>query len=643
MATAQLSPGVVTLERDLTGIVPNVATTIGATVGVYNWGPVGQPYRVSTESELVSVFGKPDDRNFGWFFTAANFLSYASNLLINRVELFGARNSCTASFTALTGTIGVTDGSNVVAGVGTAFEDELTVGDKIKFTSGGNEYTAYVTEINSDTSAKLDRVILVTATGLSATKLDRVVVNNQEDYDMLEGPALGLAGNWIAKYPGEIGDSITVSVADNTSFDAWAYKGLFPSKPDTTDYAAGISANALDEMHIVVIDRLGYISGEAGSVLERFSYVSKASDAVAFGGVSNYYVNVVNRSSQFIWFADHISTGLSVTGQDWGDVVRPSQVFKTLTTASTLNLTNGDNGGDATEGEIFNAFLVYKQDELYDVSLIPVGPSSAVVAKGVIENVAEVRQDCVVFDSPKDQANGPIIGNTDLHIQAILTYRNTTLNANSSYAFLDSGWKRQYDKYNDVYRWVPLNGDIAGLTARSDLVADAWKSPAGFNRGIIKNVVKLGVNPNKTQRDTLYSAGVNPVVSFAGQGTILYGDKTLLTKPSAFDRINVRRLFIVLRKAIARAAQYQLFENNVPFTRAQFRSYVEPYLREIQGRDGITGFRVICDETNNTADVIMRNEFRGDILIQPAYSINFIQLTFSAVRSDVSFSEIAGA
>ena len=247
-----------------------------------------------------------------------------------------------------------------------------------------------------------------------------------------------------------------------------------------------------------------------------------------------------------------------------------------------------------------------------------------------------------MFLSPVSATGGPIIGSTSDRIDEIVTYRKVTLNANSSFAFMDSGWKYQYDKYNDIYRWVPLNGDIAGLTSRSDEVADAWKSPAGFSRGQLKNVVKLGVNPNKTQRDVLYSAGVNPVVSFPGQGVILYGDKTLSSRPSAFDRINVRRLFIVLRKAIARAAQYQLFENNTASTRAQFRAYVEPFLREVQGREGITAFKVVCDTTNNTPDVIMRNEFRGEIMVQPAYSINFIQLTFSAVRSDVSFQEVTG-
>jgi phage tail sheath protein FI len=288
-----------------------------------------------------------------------------------------------------------------------------------------------------------------------------------------------------------------------------------------------------------------------------------------------------------------------------------------------------------------NGFALFANAELYDVSLIPLGKASSTVAEYVINNVAETRLDCVAFISPEDDATGDIIvGSTSENIDALVAYRDAL--PSSSYAVLDSGYKYQYDRYNDKYRYVPLNGDVAGLCARTDYTNDPWWSPGGLNRGQVKNVVKLAVNPGKTERDTLYKAGVNPVVNFPGQGTVLFGDKTLLAKPSAFDRINVRRLFIVLEKAIATAAKYQLFEFNDSFTRAQFTNLVTPFLRDVQGRRGLTDFRVSCDDTNNTGEVIDRNEFVADIYIKPNRSINYITLNFIAARSSVSFDEIGG-
>jgi phage tail sheath protein FI len=280
-----------------------------------------------------------------------------------------------------------------------------------------------------------------------------------------------------------------------------------------------------------------------------------------------------------------------------------------------------------------------KDGDSVDVSLLVTGDASGTVAQYIIDNVAEYRKDCVAFLSPPS-AN--VVNNPGSEVTAIITQKNTNINRSSSYAVFDSGWKYMFDKYNNVYRYIPLNADIAGLCVRTDTTNDPWFSPAGLNRGQIKNVVKLSWNPNKTNRDDLYKIGVNPVVAFPGEGTVLFGDKTMLTKPSAFDRINVRRLFIVLEKAIATAAKYSLFEFNDEFTRSQFVSLVEPFLRDVQGRRGIYDFRVVCDETNNTPEVIDRNEFIGDIYIKPARSINFIQLNFVAVRTGVAFEEIVG-
>ena len=300
----------------------------------------------------------------------------------------------------------------------------------------------------------------------------------------------------------------------------------------------------------------------------------------------------------------------------------------------TYTLGGGADGSSITAGNVQAGYQMFSNDELYDVSLIPMGPTTDVGVVNTVIGIAESRRDCVVFASPPYTS----VVNATNQSTNIISYRNQL--TSSSFAVLDSGWKYQYDRYNDKYRYVPLNGDVAGLSARTDYIADPWFSPAGYNRGVIKNVVKLAYSPSKTDRDDLYKIGINPVVTFPGQGTLLFGDKTLLARPSAFDRINVRRLFIVLEKAISTASKFQLFEFNDPFTRAQFRNLVEPFLRDVQGRRGITDFRVVCDETNNTGDIVDRNEFVADIYIKPARAINFIQLNFVATRTGVSFEEV---
>lgn len=334
----------------------------------------------------------------------------------------------------------------------------------------------------------------------------------------------------------------------------------------------------------------------------------------------------------------------SVSKFAWGstsDAIIASDVGRRMSLLSTnldFTMSGGALDDAATSGALQTAFALFANNEEYDVSLIPLGNVPASVAEYVVSNVAEVRRDCVVFVSPNSSGNA-IVGSSSTELDAIKAYRSAS-NINSSYAVMDSGFKYQYDRYNDIYRWVPLNGDTAGLCARTDFTADPWFSPGGFNRGVVKNVVKLGFNPNQAQRDVLYAAGVNPVVSFPGQGVVLFGDKTMLAKPSAFDRINVRRLFIVLEKSIATAARFQLFEFNDDFTRAQFKNIVEPFLRDVQGRRGVVDFRVKCDETNNTGEVVDRNEFVADIFIKPNRSINFITLNFVAARSAVNFEEI---
>jgi len=461
-----------------------------------------------------------------------------------------------------------------------------------------------------------------------------VLVENEDDYTQNHSSG-SLSLEWAAKYPGLLGNSLKVSLADANTFAAWQYASNFDDSPNTSTYAATVGG-ANDELHVIVIDEDGAWTGTRGEVLEKFSFVSKASDAKLPDGTSNYYKNVINNRSKYVWWVGH--TG-NVVSRNWGSAAAGVTFANTLSHSGnvSVSLVGGTASETATAGNVQTAFSVLANDELYDVSLIPTGGATAATVTHVINNVAEVRLDCVVFCSP-EQAD--VVDNAGSEATDVVAFRNGL--PSSSYAVMDSGYKYQYDRYNDVYRYVPLNGDTAGLAVRTDFVADPWFSPAGFNRGQIKNVVKLPFSPKKTDRDTLYKKGVNPVVTFPGQGTVLFGDKTLLAKPSAFDRINVRRLFIVLEKAIATASKFQLFEFNDAFTRAQFRNLVEPFLREVQGRRGITDFKVVCDESNNTGEVIDRNEFVADIFIKPARSINFIQLNFVATRSGISFEEVGG-
>lgn len=550
----QLSPGVNVSEVDLTTVVPAVATTIGGLAGNFVWGPVEEIVSIPNEIRLTEVFGKPDSNTFQYFFTAANFLSYGSNLRVVRSANTSALNATTSG-----------------------------VGRQIK---------------------------------------------NLTDYEQNNSTGSG-SDDFVAKYPGALGNALAVSISDANTHSTWVYSGNFDSAPATSDYVTNKNGSN-DELHIVVVDITGQISGTANTVLERFGFVSKASDAKNSDGSSNYYKDVINSRSRYVWWTKH-----NDEGTNWGDQAAGT-TFTSLTAVDTFNLTGGTDV-TPTEGDIISSYDLFANADSVDVSLIMSGPASSSTIVNSLIALAESRKDCLVFVSP---AQSDVVDNFGSEATSIIATRNAY--DSSSYAIMDSGYKYQYDKYNDVYRWVPLNGDVAGLTVRTDNERDPWFSPAGFNRGAIKNVVKLAYNPSKDDRDALYKVGINPVVTFPGEGTVLYGDKTLLSRPSAFDRINVRRLFIVLEKSVARAARTTMFEFNDEFTRAQFVNLVEPFLRDVQGRRGIFDFRVVCDTTNNTPEVIDRNEFVGDIYIKPARSINFIQLNFVAVRTGVTFQEVVG-
>jgi phage tail sheath protein FI len=480
----------------------------------------------------------------------------------------------------------------------------------------------------------------VTATAHAAINPLGVPIYNAQFYSANYINGAGVVGEWAAKYPGKLGNTLKVSMADAATYPTWAYKDEFDSAPGTSESCSRIGGSN-DEMHIIIIDEKGYISGVENAVLEKYAFVSKASDNKKQDGTNNYYKDVINGRSEWLWWMDH--TSKVVGGYDatnWGNVMAGT-AFKSMTQPLTQSLSGGFDDAAATDAQTIEAYSLFSNATLYDVSLIMMGKANTTVVNDVIDNVALARLDCVVFASPEDIGTGEvIIGDDSDSVNAIVLYRNQL--SSNSYTVLDSGYKYQYDRYNDVYRWVPLNGDIAGLCARTDYTNDPWWSPGGLNRGQVKNVVRLSCNPNQTNRDTLYRNSINPVVTFPGQGTVLFGDKTLLAKPSAFDRINVRRLFIVLEKSIATAAKYQLFEFNDAFTRGQFKNLIEPFLRDVQGRRGITDFLVKCDESNNTGEVIDRNEFIADIFVKPTRSINFITLNFVASRSSIAFSEIGG-
>jgi len=455
-----------------------------------------------------------------------------------------------------------------------------------------------------------------------------VKIDNETVYEASYSSGEAAVGPFAARCPGSIGNSIRVSLAGAAAYSAWTYADQFDSAPGTSDHAAA-RGGSNDELHIIVIDSTGIFTGVAGTVLEKFAFVSAAVDAKNNDGSTNFYKNVINQQSKYVWWMDHPSAGT-----DWGTLSN-GNAFESIGATAINGVLTGGVDATPTDGNKQTAFDLFANKELVDVSLLLTGGHSATVATYVINNVAIDRLDCMVFVSPlladvKNNAGGEAAD--------IITSRNAL--PSTSYAVMDSGWKVQYDRYNDQYVNIPLNADTAGLCARTDTTNDPWWSPAGFNRGQIKNCVKLLYSPNQTDRDTLYKNGVNPVVTFPGQGTVLFGDKTLLSKPSAFDRINVRRLFIVLEKAIATAAKYQLFEFNDVFTRSQFKSLIEPFLRDVRGRRGIYDFRVVCDESNNTGEVIDRNEFVADIYIKPAKSINFIYLNFIATRTSVSFEEV---
>lgn len=616
----QVSPGVNVSEIDLTASVQNVSTTIGALAGQFRWGPLNSIILVSSEKELVARFAKPDNSTANAFFTAANFLDYGNALKVVRVaDETAAKNSTAdgtglliknddhydASFSAGQGAVGqwagkfpgtlgnglkvsvchkngfsqaMTVSSSGTALTGTNFDTKLAVGSIIR--SSGGEERSIVSVTNATTAV--------------------------------------------------LSSAFTSNLASNAATALWEFYKEFSAAPGTSAFAASKSS-ANDEVHVIVVDATGQWTGVNGQVLEKFGFVSLASDAKTEENVTNYYPSVIAQKSKFVRWMDH-----ATAGTNWGSAAN-STTFTDVPQPQTFTLTGGLNGSAVTASDLQRGYALFiPQTE--DISIILGAGADATVATYLINSIAEVRKDCVVCLSPL-QAN--VVGANGAELTNVVAFRNSL--PSSSYAILDSGWKKQLDRYNDVYRWVPLNGDIGGLIVRTDTTRDPWFPPAGLQRGSIKNAIQLAYNPSEADRDELFKVGVNPVIAKPGSGVVLWGDKTLLSRPSAFDAINVRRLFIVLEKAIKRTSESFLFELNDEFTRAQFKNLVDPFLRDVKGRRGIYDFYVECSEQNNTAEVIDRNELVCDIFIKPTRSIRYIQLNFVATRSGAAFSEVIGS
>ena len=662
----QVSPGVLVQEKDATNVIPAVSTTSGGIVITAEKGPIDEITQITSENELVEIFGKPNSSNFEEFFTAANFLGYGNNLKVVR-PITGLTNAVSTGTAVLikNTTQYLNDyysetGAGQVTNIGTwAAREAGTLGNSLKVSLCSNS-TAFGPHsqsgtLTNDASAAIGDTTITMDDGSLFQVGDILEFGDASNVPSTDGAPSGfyykvtaISTNLltIARFNTATGKTETGglrhALVDNCKvLRHWEYYFQFSGPPTTTDDVAA-AGGSNDEMHIAVIDEDGSITGTAGEILETFEGVSQAHDAKSSTGASNYYADVIYNNSKYIYWIDHISTlsdGLGKTGQTFDNTVGDAFVV------SNTSLSGGTDDYAATNAEIATAYEKFNDTENVDISLLLCGPSqTGADATGdtkatAVMDIATARKDCVAFISP---ARADVVGvaNAITQTQNVVGFADGL--PSSSYAVIDSGYKQMYDKYNDVYRFVPLNGDIAGLCARTDNVADPHFSPAGYNRGQIRGSVQLAFNPNQGQRDELYKARVNPVVTFPGQGTILFGDKTAQSKPSAFDRINVRRLFITLEKAISTAAKFQLFEFNDEFTRAQFRNLIEPFLRDVQGRRGITDFSVVCDTTNNTGEVIDRNEFVADIFIKPARSINFITLNFIATRTGISFSEVGG-
>lgn len=628
MAISLISPGIKITETDLVSSSQAVSSTSGGFAGQFRWGPIDKAVQVTNETDLVTRFGKPNATNAVDFLSAANFLGYSGSLFVVR-----------SANTALNATAEATTGSGT-AGTGTSIKNDDVYINTASFNVGpwaarysgalGNSLRVSVCPSANAYANTLTGTYSVTAGSTTVTG-SGTAANTQlqvGDFIVLSGRSTKVTA--IANATSLTIESAHLTGASGvTATRRWEFFGEFDSAPGTSTSGAAAGASG-DEMHVVIQDDNGDITGTANTVIEKFGYLSKGSNAKADTGGSNYYKDVINDRSNYVWWTAHDNAG-----SNWGNTLS-STTYTAVNTPKTYSLAGGSDGNALTDGDRATSFVLLANKQEVPASIIVAGQASATVANRIIADVAETRKDVVVCISPL-RAN--VVNNAGSEATSISAWADTV--SRSTYAVADSGWKYQYDKYNDTYVYVPLNADTAGCMARNDLNREPWLSPAGFSNGRVQNLVRLAYNPTQADRDTLYKAAINPVITQVGRGTVLFGDKTFTLKNTSMNRVNVRRLFIELQKTIGQAADNVLFDQNDATTRSGFVSLVIPYLRSVQSRRGITAFRVVCDETNNPEDVVNSNEFVCDIFVQPIRSVNFIQLNFVSVRGTATFAEIA--
>ncbi len=645
-----VSPGVQVKEKDLTTSVRSEPTSTGAIAIVSEKGPIDQIVVIQDETQLVNIFGKPNTTNHQYWFSAASFLMYSNTLKVVRIETAGAMNACASGTPVLIkNNLHYTDGDGVT---GPYDDGSANVGEFAARSAGAwgnsvmvatcNSAAGYSekakTTTTSETAQGSAQIAVTSDIGFSVGDVVFLQEANGQRYSIVSTDNLTID---VVRHPKASAQGVSTTVATGASIDReWKYADQFSRTPGTSTYAEDRGGSD-DEMHIIIIDQFAAVSGVEGEVLEKWDSVSKASDGLTDDGNANYYADVLLNGSDYVFWTDH-----QAGATNWGSVAAGTSFSSATTETGSFSLTGGVGGTTApTEGERQMAYWNhFSNPMLDDMNLVIAGPASVDNSNSTahavfITDLVESRKDCVGFISPDKSG----VVNVSQSYQAAANVKSFFDSiASSSYTVFDTGYTKQYDRYNDVYRWIPLNAHIAGCCARTDAVEDPWWSPAGVARGQIRSSVSLALNPTQTERDLLYRARVNAVTSFPGEGTILFGDKTGLARNSAFSRINVRRLFLTIEAAIKVAARSVLFEFNDQFTRDNFKAMVDPYLRDVQSRRGIIDYLVVCDETNNTGQVIDNNEFRADFYIKPARSINFVTLTFIATRTGVDFSEVVG-
>lgn len=650
-----LSPSVQFSETDLTQILGTTGTSNGGFVGDFKWGPVEQIKTVTDPASLAATFGTPTDSNFVSWYSASNFLAYTGALLLARVADSAAINA-------------TNDGAGILIKNSDHFAIVQTNVTSVKFAAkypgaAGNSLAVYMADSSTFSSWPYANLFntapgtseSASAVGATNDEVHIVVVDSQGVFSGVAGSVLEtfsyLSKSLNAKDANNAPNYYVNQINDNSKY-VWAL--AIPSGSELVTPTNGKVAS-------VTVGNQG--SGYTSATVAFSAPPAGGTTATGTATVSGGKVTTITVTSQGSGYltaptvtitgdgtaaAATAVLGTATDSKDWGVPLVVAGVpskYKSLAAAISAPLSGGVDTTTLTSGDYIRAYELFENAETVDVSLIFLGDAggnleSQVVIQNAVDNIAEARRDLIVFYSPDLQ---DVLNKTQSDAVTAIKATQSSISRTSSYAVMDSGWKLQYDTYNNKYRWIPLNADIAGLCAQVDNLNDVWNSPGGYTRGRLKNVVSLAFNPNKASRDALYKTGINPVVTFGTDGTVLFGDKTQLGKNSAFSQIGVRRLFCYLEKLISTAAKYYLFEINNDFTRQNFITMVTPTLQQIMGRGGIEDYRVVCDSSNNTAEVVMNKQFVGDIYIKPTYSINYINLRFVAVRQDVSFDTIAGS